>query len=68
MTPSRYNITVGGLIGPTLKSAFSELDIEDIARHHVIVVASNAHDTLLSILSLLDGRGIEVDRVVARYR
>jgi hypothetical protein len=68
MTPGRYRISVNGLIGPTLTSAFPGFVSEVVARHHVLLVRDDAEDRLLAVLSRLDERGIEVDHVVARYR
>jgi hypothetical protein len=68
MTPSQYQITVNGRIGPTLTHAFPGFASEVVARHHVLLVSDDAEDRLLAVLSRLDEHGIEVDHVVARRR
>jgi hypothetical protein len=68
MTPERYRITVTGLIGPTLTSAFPHFSSEAVARHHVLLLPDDPEDRFLAVLKHFDERGIEVDQVFARYR
>lgn len=68
MTANRYQITVSGLIGPTLTSAIPGFTTDTVTRHHVLLVPANAEDHLLPVLTRLDECGIEVDQVIARYR
>jgi hypothetical protein len=68
MTAGRFRITVAGLIGSTLKSAFAELAAEEVARHHVLVVPGDGPDVLFPVLHHLDEQGVEVEQVIARYR
>jgi hypothetical protein len=68
MTARRYQIAVNGLIGPTLSSAFPDFTTDVVGRHHVLLVPDDAEDRLISVLTCLDDRGIEVEQVTARYR
>ena len=67
MTACLYRITVTGRIGPTLMTADPDLATEVVDRHHVLLV-EDAEVGLLTVLSRLGKHGIEVDRVIARYR
>jgi hypothetical protein len=68
VTPGRYRITVSGLIGPTLASAFPGFSSEAVVRHHVLLIRDDTEGRLLAVLDRLYRRGITVDQVVARYR
>jgi hypothetical protein len=68
MTAHRYRITVNGLIGPSLTSAFPGFTTDMVSRHHILLVPDDAEERLVSVLSLLDRHDIEVEQVTARYR
>ncbi len=69
MTTSRYRITVSGLIGPMLASAFPGFTADVVHRHHILLIpGDDAAGHLLSVIGRLDERGIDVDQVTARYR
>ncbi|HET6921076.1 MAG TPA: hypothetical protein VFI46_16675 [Jiangellaceae bacterium] len=67
MTAGRYRIAITGRIGPAIRSAFAELVSEEVQRHHVLLVREDRPDALTSVLDRLDGWGVDVDRVTARY-
>jgi hypothetical protein len=69
MTASKYRITVSGLIGQMLTSAFPGFTADVVHRHHIVLVSGDdAACRLLSVIGRLAERGIEVDQVTARYR
>jgi hypothetical protein len=65
MTARRYRITVKGLIGPTLASAFPGFSTDVINRHHILLVPDYR---LVSVLDRLAAHEIEVEQITARYR
>jgi len=68
MTVGRYQITVNGLIGPTLTSDLPGFTTRVVGRHHVLLVSRDVENRLLAVLGRLQEHGIEVDQVTARYR
>jgi hypothetical protein len=61
-----YVLTIAGQIGPLSRHVLSDLLVEHVPRHHVLLIPA-VQTELISLLDQLDERGIEVDRVTGWY-
>lgn len=56
-------ITISGRVGPLLRGALCNLDIEVVPRHDVVVLGSVGMSDLLELIGLMERHGVEIDRI-----